>query len=259
MVQEVKAYLRRTLQSPEAKELNRAAAEDWITWIPWCQLAINARVNSSTKLAPFEITHGRRPRLGKDLIPEITGNGPARAGAQLAETLRHIRQLAVTALATAQEEQEKQANRHRQAAPAYQVGDHVWLSLKNRATEDKLRQPRSARHRVTEIIGPRSYRLDTPPGSHNVFHADLLRPAATDAFPSQQRDDWQPDPISMDDQGEPEWEIEDIVGERRRGQGKQYRVKWLGFAQPTWEPRRFLEDTAALAEWEAKQARRTEH
>ena len=50
--------------------------------------------------------------------------------------------------------------------------------------------------------------------------------------------------------GEDEYSVEAILDYRtiRRGRGtrEEVLVKWSGYAQPTWEPRLALEDTAAL-------------
>jgi hypothetical protein len=100
-------------------------------------------------------------------------------------------------------------------------------------------------------VNPLSYRLDTPPGIHNVFHVDHLRPAADDPLPSQKLDDPQPPAIVVN--GEEEWLIERILDTRQKklpGRGSrkrlEYLVKWQGYANPTWEPATALEDTAAL-------------
>ncbi|OXV06422.1 hypothetical protein Egran_05810 [Elaphomyces granulatus] len=82
----------------------------------------------------------------------------------------------------------------------------------------------------------------------------LLRPAATDPFPSQRNDDYQP-PAELID-GEEEWQIDRITGERMvkvgRGYRKEYRVKWTGYSRETWTKAVLLEDTAALDQWEAQ-------
>jgi hypothetical protein len=36
---------------------------------------------------------------------------------------------------------------------------------------------------VIEAIGTHAYRLDTPPGIYNIFHARLLRLVASDSWP----------------------------------------------------------------------------
>jgi hypothetical protein len=105
-----------------------------------------------------------------------------------------------------------------------------------------------------EKIRFHAYRLDTPPGIHNVFHTWLLRPAADDPFPSQTRVDWQPPAIIISDDGEETFEVEAILDERevRRGQGRRREllVKWTGYAEPTWEPADAMEEVAALDEFE---------
>jgi hypothetical protein len=156
-------------------------------------------------------------------------------------------------MAKAQQDQEQQANRSRNVAPAYKVGDKVYLSLQNIRTQrpSKKLDDRSAKFTVIEVVSPASYRLDTPSGIHNVFHVDRLRPAATDPLPSQLLDDPQPPAIQVDDAKE--WLVKRILNERQKklpGQGSrtrhEYLVKWAGYANPTWEPATKLEDTAAL-------------
>jgi ribosomal protein L19 len=159
-------------------------------------------------------------------------------------------------MAVAQQEQEEAANRTRQQAPHFRVGDKVWLKLKNVRTTrpSKKLDWKNAKYTVTEVIGSHSYRLNTPPGIHNVFHSDLLCTASTDPLDSQVTDDAQPGPVIVGE--EEEYEIERILGSKivRRGRGlqKQYFVKWTGYAEPTWEPASALQDVAALDAYEAQ-------
>ena len=90
-------------------------------------------------------------------------------------------------MATAQEAQEKATNRGRTQAPLYKVGDKVWLSLENIATDrpSKKLDAKHAKYTVTEVVGSHSYRLDTPPGIHNVFYTRLLKPTTTNSLPGQ--------------------------------------------------------------------------
>jgi len=94
-------------------------------------------------------------------------------------------------MAEAQQVQENSTNRKRSQAPSFQVGDKVWLSLKNIRTDrpSKTLDVRNAKYTVTEVIGSYSYRLDTPPGISNVFYSQLLRLANNDPLLSQKRTD----------------------------------------------------------------------
>lgn len=97
-----------------------------------------------------------------------------------------------------------------------------------------------------------NYRLDTPSGIHNIYHTNLLRPAGVDPFQSQVIDDWQPVNGQNINDGDLEQLIERIMGERRRGKGWQVRVKWIGYARPTWEPRWKLQNCTAYRHWRAR-------
>ena len=115
---------------------------------------------------------------------------------------------------------------------------------------------RHAKYTVTKVIDSHTCVLDVPSGIFNRFHVTLLRPAATDPLPSQRQDDNQPPAISSDDDGNPEWEIEEILRvrthQRGRGQQRQVLVKWKGYAQPTWEPLQAMKNTLALIAFESR-------
>ena len=68
---------------------------------------------------------------------------------------------------------------------------------------------------VLKVISNHSYRLDTPPGIHNIFYTSLLKRAADNPFLNQRRGDFRP-PVVMVDREE-EWEMERVLRERVRG------------------------------------------
>ena len=156
-------------------------------------------------------------------------------------------------MVAAQESQEQSSNRTRNQAPNYKVGDKVWLSLEYIKTNRPCRKldARYAKFTILEVIGSHSFRLDTPPGIHNVFHTRLLRPANFSPLNGQIVDDNQPTSIIVD--GSEEFEVEEILSQKRspgKKRGIKYLVKWSGYAKPTWEPESFLKNTSALLAWE---------
>src|SRR5258706_2043432 len=230
--------------------------DNWMDWLPMVQLALNGRDSATTGVSPFFLSHGyplRTVDLFTDIVAPVKARTPIQKGESIVAKIKAVTEWAQTEMAKAQQDQEQQANRHRNTAPAYKVGDKVYLSLQNIRTDapSKKLDARSAKYTVIEVINPSSYRLDTPKGIHNVFNVDLLRPAAMDPLPSQLTDDPQPPAIQVNNQDE--WEVESILKERYKklpGRGSrtrlEYLVKWTGYAKPTWEPALALDDTAAL-------------
>lgn len=234
---------------------------NWAFLLPMAQLAICGRDAASTGVSPFFLDHGYNvetlqleENVEVDLSAPDLGTMRER-GERIVAKLKGALDIATTELAIAQQRQEDYSNRRRSAAPEYRVGEKVWLDLRNIRTErpSKKLGSRQAKFTVLEKIGSHAYRLDTPHSIHNVFHTMLLRPAATDSFPSQQNDDYQP-PAEMVD-GNEEWVIEGVLDERFRRSGRgerhEYLVKWIGWQEPTWNDARNMEDATALDDWEA--------
>ena len=150
-------------------------------------------------------------------------------------------------MADAQQEQERQANRHRHEQPRFKVNDKVWLSYKKQLSNNRPSRKldwKNAKYTVTEVVDSHSVKLNTPPGINNVFHVDRLRLASSDPFPSQPNDDTQPEPILVD--GEPESQVECIMAEVYYRKKLFYEVKWTGYALTTFEPAENLKDNIAL-------------
>ncbi|OJD09363.1 hypothetical protein ACJ73_10378 [Blastomyces percursus] len=189
-----------------------------------------------------------------------TSRSPARCADAIVRKLKAATECAQAALAVAQQEQEEQANRKRDPAYSYAVGDKVWLDLRNVKTDrpNKKLDVRYAKFEVLEKVGSHACRLNTPGGIHDVFNVKLLRPSAEDPLPSQRTHDHQP-PARMtygeEEEPQREYEIEKILAERTFKGTPELRVKWVGYARPTWEPRSAFENTVALDEWENQNPR----
>lgn len=254
MNQEVLAYLRSFISF---------AQFEWPSMLPSAQLAINNRNNSSSGLSPFFIQHGFHAEPIQQVVttnsdPNI--NYDKRASIFL-NRIREAQEFAAAAMASAQQQMEDQANRFRNPAPLYKVGDKVWLNLRNIHTPQLKKKLAwvNAKYRITKIISPHVVELDVPSKIYPRFNVKLLRRAGEDPLPSQVIDDPQPLPVLPDNSNidaEPEQYIDRILRAERircgRGWKRRVLVKWKGFAEPNWEDRSSLEDTIALDEFEAK-------
>ncbi|POS85376.1 hypothetical protein EPUL_001555 [Erysiphe pulchra] len=112
-------------------------------------------------------------------------------------------------MALAQYRMEEYANKSRNEVEVFKEGDRVWLDLKNIQTPQLSKKLSwiNAKYKVAKIIDSHCVELDTPSSILPRFHVDSLKRAAMDPLPSQ---------------------------------------TWIGFAEPTWEPRENLEETVAL-------------
>ena len=251
--QEVETYLRAFVAYNQ---------QDWGQLLPMAQIALDNRPATSTGIAPFFLQHGYyADPVELDSSAQDTSTGtattPAARGTAWASKLQEAQDMAQASMAIAQQQQEHYANQHRDVPSQYKVGDKVWLNLKNIHTIRPCKKLDwiHAKYTILRTFEgqPYFYELDVPGGVHKKFHTSLLRPAATDALPSQERDDTQPPAITNLD-GDEEYGVEKILKARTRrigrGSRREVLVKWTGYAQPSWHPLQDFEDTVALEVFE---------
>jgi len=91
--------------------------------------------------------------------------------------------------------------------------------------------------RIIEAIGPITYRLELPAQwkIHNAFHGSLLLPYHETKEHGRNFSKLAPDLI----EGQPEWEVEEILDSRQYRRKLQYLIKWKGYsdAHNSWEPK----------------------
>ena len=249
--QEVETYLRSFVAYHQG---------NWDSLCPIAQIALDNRPTTTTGVSPFFLVHGYDPTIisvTSDTTYRAEERGPPRNPQQRGELvfqkLRNAQDFAHSALASAQQRQESYANRSRDTPLSFQVGDKVWLNLKNIATDrpSKKLDWIHAKYTIQRTFenAPHFYELDMPKGIHKKFHVSLLRPAVQDPLPSQEIQDTQP-PAILTSEGNEEYGLEEILccQDKRIGNNtrREALVKWVGYARPSWEPLIDLQDTVAL-------------
>lgn len=235
---------------------------DWPDKLAACQVALNNRTSSVTGVSANRAIHGYDVDLIQRAQPattQILTSPKGRADAFL-QQLQDVTTMTQAAIDWAQQRQQDAANRSRRPAERFEVGDMVWLTLRNIKTNRPCKKLDwvMAKYKVIEVPHPLTVRLDVPRGIHSVFHVDLLERAATDPLPSQILQDTRPGPQLMFQDEDPalaEYGVEEILAAKNapgRGNRRNVLVKWTGYMTPTWEPLENFTDTEALSTFEAR-------
>jgi len=86
-------------------------------------------------------------------------------------------------------------------------------------------------------VGPTIYHLELPTQwkIHNTFHGSLLLPY----YETEEHGRNFPEPTPDLIEGQPEWEVEDILDSRRYRHKLQYLIKWKHYSDThnSWEPK----------------------
>ncbi|EUC60435.1 Transposon Tf2-1 polyprotein, putative [Rhizoctonia solani AG-3 Rhs1AP] len=203
---------------------------DWVKWLPLAEFSFNAAKNRQTGFSAFELNYGFTPEISARL-----SSSPVPAADQMASHIHEKLEEAKASLRMAREKTQDEVE-----DPEFEVGDKVWLNAKHIATDrptKKLDWKRLGPYKITKQVSKVAYRLDLPKSMkiHNVFHASLLSKFIPNSIIG--RDFEEPPPI-ITEEGEEEFEVEEIVDSRYFRNQLQYFVKWKGYppSENKWEP-----------------------
>jgi len=187
------------------------------------EFAYNNGYQESIKHTPFFANYGVNPEyqtIGHLMQGKTTS---AEDMSQLHDTLQ-------AEMTEAQLRHKEYYDGGRKPDPNLQSGDMVWLLPRNIRTTrpcKKLAYKKIGPFKILAKIGESAYKLDLPQAMriHNTFHISLLELHHDDKFSSEQT---QPQPPIIIE-GEPEYELEQIIDSRLYYGKLQYRAKWTGY------------------------------
>ncbi|CAJ0919601.1 unnamed protein product [Ranitomeya imitator] len=203
-----------------------ADQDDWVSFLPLAEFALNNRASSATLVSPFFCNSGFHPRFSSGQVESSDCPGVDTVVDRLQQIWTHV----VDNLTLSQENAQRFANRRRCVGPRLRVGDLVWLSSRHipmKVSSPKFKPRFIGPYRISEVLNPVSFRLTLPDSFsiHNVFHRSLLQRYVAPMVPSVDP----PAPVLVE--GELEYIVEKILDSRVSRRKLQYLVKWKGYAQ----------------------------
>ena len=217
--------------------------DNWMDLLPLAEFTYNNAKHTSTQVSPFMANYGRHPRH----TLRITESSKNPAAEHLLEKLHKTQTELSSQLVKAQANYKEFYDRKVKDAPEYKIGNLVWLKRTNIATtrpSQKLDYRKLGPFKIIAVVGTGqlAYRLELPHQMriHNVFHVSLLEPYKANTI--EGRTQPPPPPIEVEN-GEAEWEVQDILDSKILRRRLTYLVDWVGFGptERTWEPLAHLE------------------
>ena len=240
----------RTIQTLEGllRGVIHPLQDDWVQHLPNVEFAYNNSTSSSTSTTPFYANLGYDPATPVD-VSSFRSTGEL-------DTLAHlhdVHEMVRNNVAFAKQRQAAYTSSKRLPCP-FSVGDQVRINTEHLRlrgqTCAKLKDRFIGPFPIISQVSPVSFRLRLPPSMsrvHPVFHCDRLEPYNFEpdfTSPSVPR---APPPTT----DATEYEVQDIRDVRFNNNytGLQFLVRWAPpytDADDSWEPLRYVNDTAAL-------------
>ena len=249
---------------------------DWDELLAVAEFAINSHVSTATGYTPFFLDTGMHPRIPLSLAAQSLSQGeqvhtPGAAEAPgppfttraFMHEWNEAEKAAKVAMRIAQDRYAAHADLKRLDV-TFKDGDKVLLSTENLRLPSTVSRKFRARwigpYPIRRAVSPVAYELLLPRTLrvHPVFHVSLLKAYREDTInPSPPSP---PDPLVNDD-GEEEYYVQELLQHRVRRIGRRNRVeflvRWTGYGPDAdeWLPLADVEETEAYDRYEAEMRR----
>jgi len=205
--------------------------DNWVDLLPLAEFAYNNAPSASTRVSLFFANKGYHPNISVYPEHDMTS---ARA-CDYAVDLQSLHQYLREEMANAQLRYQGLADAKRTLAPDFKVGDQVYVKAKyfqSTQPSKKLSEKNLGPYSIIVQVGSLSFTLHLPDSMravHPVFHVSQLELAIPNTIP----DRIQPPPPPGEVDGEPEFEISEILDSKVDRQCRTckllYLVHWSGY------------------------------
>jgi len=228
--------------------------DNWYDLLPIAEFQHNNHVHSAMQQPPFLLDTGRIPRMGFELRQDPSSLETVN---EFTKRMESTTKEAKFAIRKAQEDMTRYYNRRRSPAPVFKPGDRVYLDasdIKMTCPSLKLSHRRLGPFEIEHQVRPSAYQLKLPHRLrqlHLVFNIVKLSAAPDNPIPGR-KPQALPPPIVID--GEPEWEVEEVLDSRWHWRRFQFLIKWKGFSKEhnSWEVASDVKAPDLIAEYYRK-------
>jgi hypothetical protein len=190
--------------------------DDWVHWLPIAEFTANNHTLDTTGHSPFYGNYGFHPQLTFGQHPLQDPKDMREVNAQ--QTAQQMEQLFSELKAEMKRSQaihSEQTNKSRRSGTELNIGDKVWLDVRNIWTtrpSKKLDWKCIGPYEVVEVISPWTFRIKLPHQLriHDVQPISCLEMTANNPLPLQQYEP--PWPVIIE--GEEEYEVKRIEDSR---------------------------------------------
>ena len=219
----------------------------WVEMLPLLEFAYNNSVHSATGVTPFKAIQGTNPVVPAALVVpwDKAGIQPRSYAMEVAQRLQRVHQTMRAAEQQVNETAKRREDKKR-GRPTFKEGEEVLCRYFPQAfgiTPGKQHFTYHGPYVVKRALaGGAAVELSgLPTGMPTTVNVEYLRKYQRCEEAAELSNNPPPPAAEVDEEGNLIWEVEKILDHRWRANRLEYNIKWKGYPEATWNPRKDLE------------------